>query len=217
MTSHRSRLRPSVRICVAVPLLLVGCLLAACDDDKPGARATATGTPAGGAAVIATEQSLPSQGNDHLADASAPHPPYNSNPPTSGWHLPALPRPGVYTQAPRPEGLPHFMEHGGLWLLYNCPGGCESDVRELNAIVNGAIDKGRPVALAPYPDMGARFAVVGWQRLLSLDGLNRARIEEFIGRYACDYNPEGGPYCRERRGEPGPTTGTPTPFVSPRP
>jgi len=193
-------------------LLLAGCLAIACDDDKPASRATATGT-----AVTAVEQSFPSQGNDHLADASDPHPAYNSNPPTSGWHLAALPRPGVYTQARRPEELPHFMEHGGVWLLYNCPNGCQADVQALTAITNGAIDKGRPVALAPFPGMSARFALVAWQRLFTLDGIDRARVEDFIGHYACDYNPEGGPYCSVLRGSPGPTTGTPTPLTSPRP
>src|SRR5688572_28089845 len=41
-------------------------------------------------------EQFPSQGNAHLADASSPHDPYNSNPPTSGPHLPPVPRPGIY-------------------------------------------------------------------------------------------------------------------------
>ena len=59
------------------------------------------------------------QGNAHLADITQPHEPYNSNPPTSGPHLPPVPRPGIYTQPKQPEELGHIMEHCGVWVLYN--------------------------------------------------------------------------------------------------
>jgi hypothetical protein len=165
-------------------------------------------------------QYFPTQGNDHLASIDEPHPPYNSNPPTSGWHLPPLPRPGIYVQPKVAEELGHFMEHGGVWVLYNCPEGCESEVQQLTGIVNGAIDRGRPAALAPYPSMDSRFALVAWQYLLPLDNVERGEIDNFISRHACRYNPEGGPYCSGVRGSvvtsPGNnremTTPTSTPF-----
>jgi hypothetical protein len=142
-----------------------------------------------------------SQGNDHLASAEEAHPPYNSNPPTSGWHLPPIPRPGIYTQPKVAEDLGHFMEHGGVWVLYNCPDGCEEDVSRLQGIVNSAIDDGDPTALAPYPSMESRFAVVSWQYLLTLDELDTGQVEEFVSRHACRYNPEGPGYCPVARGE----------------
>ncbi len=166
-------------------------------------------------------EKFPSQGNDHLASADQPHPPYNSNPPTSGWHLPPIPRPGIYTQPKVGEDLGHFMEHGGVWVLYNCPDGCESDVQQLTDMVNGAINDNRPTALAPFPSMEHRFAVVAWQYLLTMDSVDEGAIENFISRHACRYNPEGAPYCSGVRGEqmPSPsenampgTTITPTPF-----
>jgi hypothetical protein len=141
-----------------------------------------------------------SQGNAHLSDINQPHEPYNSNPPTSGPHLPPVPRPGVYTQPKQPEELGHFMEHGGVWLLYNCSDGCEQDLSTLQDITNSAIDGGRPVALAPFPSMDTRFAVVAWQYLLTQDDLDRGKIDDFISRHACRYNPEGGPYCSGVRG-----------------
>ena len=169
-----------------------------------------------------------SQGNDHLASAEDPHPDYNSNPPTSGWHLPPIPRPGIYTQPKVPEDLGHFMEHGGVWVLYNCPDGCEEDVNQLQGIVNSAIDDGDPTALAPFPSMDSKFAVVAWQYLLKLDDLDTGQIEEFVSRHACRYNPEGPGYCPVARGEIKTTQGndrqmttlTPTPtsvFNSPSP
>jgi len=164
-----------------------------------------------------------SQGNDHLASATDAHPPYNSNPATSGWHLPPLPRPGIYTQPKVDEDLGHFMEHGGVWVLYNCPDGCQQDVSQLERIVNSAIDNGDPAALAPFPSMDSKFAVVAWQRLLKLDELDTGQIEEFVSRLACNYNPEGPGYCPTARGKVGSkqssqgndgsmATITPTPF-----
>lgn len=150
-----------------------------------------------------------SQGNEHLADASSPHPAYNSNPPTSGWHLPPIPRPGIYQTPQVPEGLGHFMEHGGVWLLYNCPEGCEEDVRELERIVNGQIDDNRPVALAPFPTMESRFAVVAWQYNQLFESVDRNAMRNFIERHACRYNPEGPGYCTAVRGK----IGTPPPLV----
>ena len=145
-------------------------------------------------------EKFPSQGNDHLADPSSPHEPYNSNPPTSGWHLSPIPNPGVYTQPRIPEGLGHFMEHGGVWVLYNCPDGCPEEVAELERVVDNALDRGRPVALAPFPSMEARFAAVAWQYNLTMDELDTGKIDNFISRHACRYNPEGGGWCGVRRG-----------------
>jgi hypothetical protein len=93
------------------------------------------------------------------------------------------------------------MEHGGVWVLYNCPEGCEQDVTTLQDLANDAIDRGRPVAMAPFPSMDAKFAVVAWQYLLKQDGLDRGALNEFVSRHACRYNPEGGPYCSGVRGE----------------
>jgi hypothetical protein len=93
------------------------------------------------------------------------------------------------------------MEHGGVWVLYNCPEGCEQDVNTLQDLTNDAIDGGRPAAMAPFPSMDAKFAVVAWQYLLKQDELDRGALDEFVSRHACRYNPEGGPYCSGVRGE----------------
>jgi hypothetical protein len=160
-------------------------------------------------------EQYPSQGNDHLTTPDAPHPPYNSNPPTSGWHLPDVPRPGIYTQPRSPESLGHFMEHGGIWVLYNCPDGCPDDVAALQRVVDSAIDQGKPVALAPYLTMESRYAAVAWRWLLPLDGADTGQVREFIDRHQCNYNPEGGPYCTGVRGkvESPEATNTPLPVT----
>lgn len=151
-------------------------------------------------------EKFPTAGNSHLNSIDEPHEPYTSNPATSGPHLAPIPKPGVYTQPKRDEDLGHFMEHGGLWVLYNCPDGCPADVERLQELVNKAIDNGRPVALAPFPTMPARFAVVAWQYLLTQDELDSKQITNFIDRHQCRYNPEGGPYCSGVRGEVAPNS-----------
>ncbi len=211
---------------VGVLLIVVALVLVACGeggDSRNGSRAALTppSTP-----TASAEQSFPSQGNDHLIDAGEPHPAYNSDPPTSGWHVATLPRPGIYTQPRRAEELPHFMEHGGVWVLYNCPNGCDEDIEALRRITDSAINDGRPVAMAPFPSMDTKVAVVAWQYLLKLEEVDRGKIDNFIGRHACRYNPEGGPYCSGVHGkvkDPGTepleiVTGTPfSVFGSPTP
>jgi hypothetical protein len=158
---------------------------------------------------IATEwlpgTKYPSNGNTHLAQLGQAHGAYFSNPPSSGWHLPPVPRPGVYTQSKAPEEIPHFLEHGGIWVLYSCPGGCSDLVQSLQRIVNRSIDAGKPVALSPYPATGSqaparRINVVAWQRVLGQDEPDADAIQGFIDAHACRYNPEGGPYCSGVRG-----------------
>ena len=147
----------------------------------------------------------PSNGNGHLTDAQQTHGAYFSNPPSSGWHTAPVPRPGVYTQPKSPEDIPHFLEHGGVWILYTCPSGCSDVTERLHEIVNRSIDAGRPVAVAPYPEHGRqppmrRINAVAWQYILETDELDVRTIQRFIEAHACRYNPEGGPYCSGVRG-----------------
>jgi len=81
-------------------------------------------------------ESFISQGQEHIANG-AEHPPYNSNPPTSGWHYGTPARAGFYDQPTVDETLIHNLEHGYVIISYNC----EIKVKELSLSV-------LPVALA---------------------------------------------------------------------
>ena len=152
----------------------------------PTARATADGLPG---------SEFPSNGNEHVAVGQR-HGSYFSNPPTSGWHLAELPPPGIYNTDLAAEDIPHFLEHGGVWLLYKCPeNNCPDVVGKLAPIVNQATQRGRPVALAPYSLMDRKIAAVAWQRGMALEQPDDARLNGFIDAFVCKYNPEGGPYC----------------------
>lgn len=64
-------------------------------------------------------QSFANLGQDHIQPTD-PLPNYNSNPPTSGPHLsPAAPW-GAYDVELDDRQAIHNLEHGGVWITYNC-------------------------------------------------------------------------------------------------
>jgi hypothetical protein len=129
----------------------------------------------------------PSQGNAHIESATMPHADYNTDPPTSGPHLPYVAPWGVHT-TPIPRELQvHNLEDGGVLVQYNCE--CPELVAKLKAIVQRYE---RHVVLAPYPGMKSRIALTAWARLDQLDEFDEARITRFIDAYqGIDHHPRG--------------------------
>jgi len=124
--------------------------------------------------------SFPDQGNAHIQALGEPHPPYNSDPPTSGPHLSYLAPWGIHTE-PIPKELQiHNLEDGGVVVQYNCPTPCPDLADKLKAIVNRY---DRQVILAPYPGMKTRIALTAWTRLEAFDDFDEARIVKFIRAY----------------------------------
>ena len=124
--------------------------------------------------------SFADQGNLHVQTVNEPIPPYNSDPPTSGPHLPYIAPWGVHTE-PIPKQLQvHNLEDGGVVVQYNCPQPCPELVDKLTAI---AKRYDRQVVLAPYPGMKQRIALTAWTRLDAFDEFDESRIVRFIGRY----------------------------------
>jgi hypothetical protein len=121
---------------------------------------------------------FPDQGNLHVATADSPHVQYNSDPPTSGPHLPYIAPWGVHTRPIVRELQVHNLEDGGVVVQYNCE--CPDLVAKLKAIV----DKyDRHVVLAPYPGMKRKIALTAWTRLDTLDELDEGRVTRFIEAY----------------------------------
>jgi hypothetical protein len=121
---------------------------------------------------------IPSMGNAHIQLETDPHPPYNSDPPTSGPHLPYLAPWGIHTRPiPRPLQV-HNLEDGGVLIQYNCE--CPDLVEQLAAIVR-RYEHG--VILAPYPGMKSRIALTAWTRIDTMDEFDERRIVRFINAY----------------------------------
>ena len=121
---------------------------------------------------------MPDQGNLHIASETTPHEAYNSEPPTSGPHLPYIAPWGVHTRPIPRELQVHNLEDGGVVVQYSCE--CPDVVTRLRDIVN---TYDRHVVLAPYPGMKSRIALTAWTRIETMDQLDEARVRRFIDAY----------------------------------
>src|SRR2546422_8187544 len=114
------------------------------------------------------------QGNVHLRTTADSHDPYNSDPPTSGPHLPYIAPWGVHTRPIQRELQVHNLEDGGVIVQYNCE--CPELVAKLRDIV-GQYDK--QVILAPFPEMKSMIALTAWTRIETLSAFDARRIRRF--------------------------------------
>ncbi len=132
---------------------------------------------------------VPVLGNEHIASLTTWHPPYNSDPPTSGPHVGSIAPWGTHT-VPIPKELQvHNLEDRGVAVQYNCPQGCPALVEKLKVIVDR---HDRHVLLAPYPGMDTTIALTAWGRIDRLDAFDADRITGFIRAYAgIDHHPGG--------------------------
>jgi hypothetical protein len=117
-------------------------------------------------------------GNEHIQSVSDPHVAYNSDPPTSGPHLPYIAPWGVHTRPIPLELQVHNLEDGGVVVQYNCT--CPELVEKLRGIVS-KYDK--HVVLAPYPGMKTRIALTAWTRLDHFEEFDEKRVVRFIDKY----------------------------------
>lgn len=152
---------------------------------------------------------LPSLGNAHVESVDTPHPPYNSNPPTSGHHLKYVAKWDIHSEPIPKELQVHNLEDGGVIIQYNCPETCHELVTTLEAIfaryrqkANDDVpehvrqknpylrSKYHHLVLAPYPGMDAKIALTAWQRIDTFDTYDEQRIVRFIEAYiGIDHHP----------------------------
>jgi len=143
----------------AVVLAGVGYLLLHAGASQPGTR-------------------MPDLGNRHVETITTPHEPYNSDPPTSGPHLPYIAPWGIHPRPIPRELQVHNLEDGGVLVQYSCD--CPDVVATLQAIVQRYPDH---VILAPYRTMRTRIAPTAWTRLETLNTVDEKAIVGFIEAY----------------------------------
>jgi uncharacterized protein DUF3105 len=129
---------------------------------------------------------VPSLGNDHIQTAETPHVAYNSDPPTSGPHLPYIAPWGVHARPIAKELQVHNLEDGGVVVNYKPQ--CADQVQAgLRAIVDRYPDR---VILAPYPGLDRCIALTAWTRIDKLDALDERKVVRFIEAYrGIDHHP----------------------------
>ena len=125
---------------------------------------------------------------EHIA-TGAPHPPYNSNPPTSGHHYGQPAEWGVYKEQLPDEQLIHNLEHGGVWISYK-PEISPDIIKKLESM----FDKyGRKkVIVVPRPENDTDIAIAVWTRLdkFNVSEYSDERVENFIRRLKNKMGPE---------------------------
>lgn len=122
---------------------------------------------------------VPSLGNAHVPSPDTPHQPYNSDPPTSGPHVPWIAPWGVHGRPIPREVQVHNLEDGGVAVQYRPE--CADRVAEpLRRIVERYPDH---VLLAPYPGLTRCIALTAWTRIDTFDEVDEARIVRFIDAY----------------------------------
>jgi len=122
-------------------------------------------------------------GNQHIQNLGDPHAPYNSSPPTSGPHIELHAEQTVSTEPLAPETQVHELEHGGVFINYNCQvydGDCSALVDDLANIATSYNE----VFVAPYEDMATPIALTAWERIDRLSAVDRGRITAFIDAFA---------------------------------
>ena len=119
------------------------------------------------------------QGNAHIQMASEPHPPYNSDPPTSGAHLPYIAPWGIHTVPIVRELQVHNLEDGGVVVNFK-PQCTDQVLAGLRTIVERYPDH---VLLAPYPGLDRCIALTAWTRIEKMDELDERRVVRFIEAY----------------------------------
>lgn len=124
------------------------------------------------------------QGTQHIGEGES-HPPYNSNPPTSGWHYGTAAPWGVHERELPDEQVVHNLEHGGIWISYH-PSLDGVTAEKLREIVRRYRSK---VIMTPRTSNESKIALAAWGRLDTFDDFDEKRLLTFI-RSFIDQGPE---------------------------
>jgi Protein of unknown function (DUF3105) len=135
---------------------------------------------------------VPAPASPHIAEVTSPHGPYNSNPPTSGWHYGGGTAPwGVQTQPIADELSVHNLEHGGVVIHYR-QGLDQATVDQLTTLARELQQQSPCIVLVPRPAdkmTESPIAVTAWTWLLRLDSFDADKIRAFF-RAHVDQGPE---------------------------
>lgn len=184
-----------VAVVAASILSLTGCSNVSAPADAPPADASprAAASPAPGE-VAATPpgrgnegackgRTIPEQAGSHLVGDNEPPVPYNSTPPTSGWHSSGTVTIGVAKQPLSEPEQVSVLEAGGAVVSYRALP--PRDLVTLRRLVRGQY-AGR-VALTQYPKLQAgEVAVTAWGRLLLCDGLVVRAMRDFVAKHVAE-------------------------------
>jgi Protein of unknown function (DUF3105) len=197
-------------------------------EPTPGPASTPAGSAAPGSSPIPPVVGYiqPDMGNEHVTSGSFVR--YLYCPPASGRHYSGSGIGPIRVEAygpeenARPQGWIHNLEHGGVVILYKCPGpGCDATGQAAHEQLYREWPES-PVCKVParqispifarFDDMPWNYAVLAWGVVMPVESFDRQAILDFHAQYAEQFNPEK--LCTPPTPTPGPT-GTPGPAASP--
>lgn len=120
-------------------------------------------------------EAIAEQGASHIGQGSD-HPPYNSNPPTSGPHWASPAECKIYTKEIPDESVLHSLEHGAVWVTYKDKDNKEL-ISKLTDLIKGESGK---LILSPRSKNDSAIAVASWGKLMKLEEFDGEQISEFI-------------------------------------
>ncbi len=140
------------------------------------------------AAASAPGERIPVLGRDHIPVGS-PRPAYNSDPPTSGPHYPEPIAAGFYDTPQADEYLVHNLEHGHVWIAYDCSKltNCDAVKQQLKALV--ASYQQWKIVVTPRQNKDAAIAVAAWGWLEKMNTYDEPTIRKFVDAWR-DKGPE---------------------------
>ena len=128
---------------------------------------------------------FPAQSRDHIKSGDK-HDPYNSNPPTGGWHFDTPAQTGIYDTEFPDETLIHNLEHGHVWIAYR-PDLPKDQIEKLADI---AKSYGSKIIMAPRKTNDTPIALVAWEHLLKMNSVDEVTVKEFMDEYRGLAGPE---------------------------
>jgi hypothetical protein len=134
---------------------------------------------------------VPPPTSPHIAEVTSPHGPYNSNPPTSGWHYGGGTGPWGVTTQPIPDELTvHNLEHGGVIIHYRQDLDAAT-IQQLTTLTRQLQQQSPCILLIPRPTdkLDKPIAVTAWTWLMKLDSFDAAAIGGFFRKHV-DQGPE---------------------------
>ena len=125
---------------------------------------------------------------EQLVGVHSPPYVYNTNPPTSGNHLPSVGRYGHWGEELIPELVVHNLEHGAVVIWY-APGDSE-----LAGSVNRLVRSLGPTCIVAgsYSGMEHPVAATVWGRILELPEFDEELLRAFATEYRGQQGPEAG-------------------------
>ncbi|HVF54382.1 MAG TPA: DUF3105 domain-containing protein [Actinomycetota bacterium] len=171
--ARRRNLITFVTIAVVVTLVVVLVL-----KDR-GAKDAPVGVAAGEAGCTAVE-TPEEQGQDHIEEGTQ-HPPYSSNPPTSGPHYGSPADAGFYETPMAQETVVHNLEHGQIVIWYRPD--AEQDV--LDQIEDVTRDEAVATLAVPFSEIEEPYDLVltAWGALQRCENVSQVVIDDFRAEY----------------------------------